>query len=198
MRGLYKATAMLVLDETLRKAVSDKANVIDKPELVEKCPTELAHLLKQPDLEAIKAIDNLLRARGLFLPIYDLCEINRWFMEDKDPAQPGKFSGALAEFGNAVKSATNVGALAQSAGFLEAVGVTIVDPLLRASFATGSLNLSDLGFLISADEELALRTAVTPGGIAESLANRILALGWGSGTCTSRFLPYPGMVHSNK
>lgn len=192
MRGLYKATAMLVLDETLRRAVSERANVIDKPEL--KDPI----LRPQPDLEAIKAIDNLLRARGVFLPIYDLCEINRWFIKDKDPEKPGQFSQALASFADAVKGATAVGSLAQSAGFLEAVGVTIVDPLLRAAFATGSVNLSDLGFLISQDEELALRAAVTPGSVAETLANKILRLGWDSIACTSRYLPYPGLVHSNR
>src|SRR5690348_9402543 len=127
MRGLYKATAMLVLDETLRRSISERANVIRKPELNDPI------LIPQPDPEAIKAIDNLLRARGLFLPIYDLCEINRWFVKDKDPEKPGQFSQALASFADAVKTATAVGSLAQSAGFLEAVGVTIVDPLLRAA-----------------------------------------------------------------
>src|SRR5262245_11207688 len=130
MRGLYKATAILMLDDELRKAVSAEAKLVDKPELGES-------LRKQPDLEAIKNIDNLLRKRGLFLPIYDLCEINRWFIKDKEKGKPNhQFSNALGELGDAFRDATSVGSLlSQSPGFLEAVGATIVDPLLRASFA---------------------------------------------------------------
>jgi hypothetical protein len=193
MRGLYRATAMLVLDETLRKAVSESAAVVNRPDLLDPI------LIKQPDLVAIKKIDHLFRERGLFLPLYDLCEINRWFMEDKnDPPNLGKFSAVLKAFGEAVKDATSTGAAVENTGFLEALGASIVDPLLRSTFTTGNVNLSDLGFAISLDEEQALRITLTPGSVADTMANKILHMGWGSIDCTSRFLPYPGFIHSNK
>lgn len=193
MRGLYKATAMLVLDETLRDAVSKSAAVVNRPDLLDPI------LIKQPDLSALKQIDHLFRQKELFLPLYDLCEINRWFMEDKnDFPHPGKFSKVLEEFGVALKEATQIRSTAESTAFLEAIGAIIVDPLLRSTFATGSVDLSKLGFLISPEEEQALRAAVTPGSLADTLANTILRMGWGSNNCTSRFLAYPGFIHSNK
>jgi hypothetical protein len=193
MRGLYKATAMLVLDETLRTAVSASASVVNRPDLLDPI------LIKQPDLVAIKQIDNLFRAHELFLPLYDLCEINRWFMEDKnDPPNPGKFSKTLKAFGDAINQAAGIAGTNQNPGFLEALGASIVDPLLRSTFATGSLELSKLGFAITPQEEQALRTTLTPGSVADTMANKILHMGWGSTECTSRFLPYPGFIHSNK
>src|SRR5262245_29552311 len=112
MRGLYKATAMLVLDETLRNDVSASAAVVNRPDLL--API----LIRQPDLVAIKQIDSLFRAHDLFLPLYDLCEINRWFMEDKnDPPNLGKFSKVLKEFGEAVKGVTRTGVAAQKSRF---------------------------------------------------------------------------------
>ena len=174
MRGLYKATAMLVLYEDLRNAVRKSAAVVNRPDLLDPI------LIRQPDPTAIKQIDKLFSDRDLFLPLYDLCEINRWFMEDKnDPPNLGKFSKVLEEFGDAVKDVTQIGAVVKSTGFLEAIGASIVDPLLRSTFATGGVDLSKLGFLISPEEEQALRAAVTPGELSRYTGKHDLENGLG-------------------
>jgi len=189
MRGLYKATAMVIMDEQLRSSISALAKTVqtDKPGI----------LKFQPDLAAVGEIDKLFQARGLVLPIYDLCEINRWFVEDQDQSNPEKFSKALGRFQVAMQVPIQVGTLAQGSGFLEALGVMVVDVQLRTKFALGNLNLSDLGFVISKTEEDSLRQSAQLGGIADKAANDIRDLGWQGGSCMSPLLAYPGMVHPN-
>ena len=187
MRGLYKATAMVIVDANLRAKVSALAKT---------SPTTMPlPLTDQPDKDAVEAIDKLFQAKGLHLPIYDLCELNRWFVADK-PA--GAFSAVLDKFRTAMKNAIDLGSAIQSPGFLEALGVLVVDPLLRSEFVLKTRNLTDMGFTISSEEEEALRSAAPVGGPADVHANAIHDLGWPGGSCLSAMLRYPDYVHPNR
>ena len=203
MRDLWRATAMVVSDSTLRAAISRAANAFDRPDLANVYRTDLAaavrgrlaDLRRQPDRAAMIAIDAAFRNRGVYMSAYELAEMNRWFLDDR---ANGSFSAALQECKDAFEPALAVGRAIQSSGFLESVGVLVADPGFRSAFALGSENLRDNGFAITQAEEDALRPVVSPNSPGALAAQKVFAMGWGGLACLAAFSMYPEFLHENR
>ena len=203
MRALWKATAMVVENENLRAALSAAAKTIDVPQLNSAFNPALAPdtlkrlsvLNKQPDPGAIAAIDTELRAEGLHLSAYELCELNRWFDKDKPD---GAFSHALAQARIKFQDSLQLGAATQSPGLHEALGALIADPEFRGAFALSTDHLHDHGFDITKQEEDTLRDQVTPGSDGETAAQAIFDLGWSGTACMANLRFWPRGIHSNR
>ena len=190
MRDLWKAVTLLVLDEPLRTAVIAAAKFTQRPDLPKGCSPPLPNFADQPDVNALRQIDTLFRAKGLYLGAYALSEINRWMVDGGAP-----FLQALKDLREELHS---IPAGSQpSPAMAEAAGVLVADPKLRFLFQTAATNLRGNGFQVSAAEEAALRTDFASGTQADFLAKKIFDLGWTTGSCEGRFLPYDGMFHFN-
>jgi hypothetical protein len=190
MRDLWKALIFLVFDQELRTKVAAAATFRIRTDLPTLCTPPLPDFTKQPDLPALGEIDNLFRAKGLFLGVYTLCEINRWMKVGGDP-----FVQALQDLGPQMQSIPQ-GQIPDSA-IAEAAGVLVADPKLRFLFQTGNTDLRGNGFQISAGQETGLQTDFATGSPADETAQKLFKLGWDTGSCAARFLTYDGMFHPN-
>jgi hypothetical protein len=199
MRDLWKALAMVALDNSLRDAI-DAAKAFDTREeftgLLENQDVvkELKglNLQNQPNLASLRTIDAEFRKRGLFVAVYGLAEINRWFIDGNTD-----FLNALQDLKEAVSASAAIAAVVQSPGYLESIGALVADPVLRDQFQKNETTLQDNGFIISPAEAKALKADFTVGSKADSAAAKIRALGWSGGVCFSTFYAYSGMVHLN-
>jgi hypothetical protein len=190
---------MLAFDTDLREKVRAEVGFDEKPDLEkgldQRPDLQALQLSKQPKVTALREIDKLFRARGLCLSAYGLAEINRWLKEGTDG---DKFAAALDTLKVTVETSMHTGAVIQSAGFLEAVGALVADPLLRDMFGKNLSSLRENGFAVSPVEEEALRNDFRPGSAADAAADRVRILGWSSDTgCFARALVYEGMFHIN-
>ena len=190
MRDLWKALTLLVLDDQLRRDVVAAADFTKNTSLPTACSPPLPDFVNQPSVPALRQINNLFRAKGLFLGVYALAEINRWI---KDGGTP--FETALANLRPELHSIPTGSTPSQE--IIEAVGVLVADPLLRSQFQTGVTDLRSNGFQVSPAEEIALRTDFSTGTKADLLAKQIFDLGWPTSSCEGRFLIYNGMFHFN-
>lgn len=186
MKDLWKGLAMLTVDEKLRKDVHDTARCVVKPDL----PTMFQ---KQPNIDALRAIDQLFRQRGLVLSAYALAEINRWFADGGNP-----FLDELGHLRDAIGSSLAIGNSAHSPEFMEAIGVLVADPELLDNFIKGTMSLRQHGFRLSPQEEDALRSDFESGSSAAISAKEIHRLGWDGGSCSSRLLVYDKLFHLNQ
>jgi hypothetical protein len=203
MRALWKATATVIENENLRAAISAAAKTTEVPQLDNAFNPSLAPdtlkrlsvLNKQPDPAAIAAIDTELRAAGLHLSAYELCELNRWFDKDKTDAV---FSRALGQARIEFQDSLQLGASSQSQGFHEALGALIADPEFRGAFALSTDHLHDHGFDITKEEEDMLRAQVTPGSGGDTAAQALFDLGWSGTACMANLRFWPRGIHSNR
>jgi hypothetical protein len=148
----------------------------------------------------LRSIDQEFRKRNMFLALYELAEINRWFA-GRDQKE---FWKTLTDYGKTVRQVDH--ADPGNAEFQAVVGVLVADPELRDKFAKGVIaeraltaeppNEERWGFAITAEQASALRKNFQPGMDADHLARRILELGWsGSTGCLARAVAYVGFIH---
>jgi hypothetical protein len=193
MKNLWVAIGRLAFEDDFRGRIQELAKVVTRNDLQ-------PGLREQPDLQALRSIDQEFRKRNMFLAVYELAEINRWFAGRDQEA----FLQALTEYGKTVREVDH--AEPGDAEFQAVVGLLVADPEFRDKFAKGVIpekaltaepqNEHRMGFAITPEQASALRKNFQPGMDGDHLARRILELGWsGSTGCVARYLPYAGFIH---
>jgi hypothetical protein len=186
MRDLYRGLILLATDAAFRKEITDKAEMRFDSR-IPAC-SNLPDLRRQPDLDALRAINTSFRAKGLFLCAYALAEINRWLIDGGV-----KFQQALEQLGSELAGVLPAGS---SSGVHEAAGAIVSDPRLLLDFRSGRSLIED-GFDLTQQQEAQLRAKFAAGSNATKAASDIFRLGWTTSTCGSAFLVYDGMFHTN-
>src|SRR6266852_4472396 len=117
---------MLAQDANFRNSVKAVAATMVRADI--KDPA----LQDQPVPSALTKIDQLFRAKGLNLCVYDLAEVNRWMVVDNKAG--GKGSPLLDQYFQAIQPVFATIPAHQQQDFLEAVAVALVDPAIRGQF----------------------------------------------------------------
>jgi hypothetical protein len=193
MRALWHALSLLAKDDDFRASVKAASDV----EIREDQPTEPVDLQPQPTFQALQKIDDLFRARNLYLSAYELGEINRWVRYRKG-VEPVAEIWKILDIGKKVPNPSD--------DFMAAIGAMAIDSEFRsrASYeqaaqqrqANGRTILENHGFKLT-DEEKAVLTELRPGGKADNLCKQFFLDIWSGSPCTSLAIVYPGWVHSN-
>lgn len=194
MRDLWKALTLLSVDKDLCDEIKVLVKFNHRPTLAEglekRKDLEDLHFENQPNIEALIAMQDVFREKGLLLAAYDLAEINRWMMNGG-----ADFLAALDD----LKVALDKTIIISDDNFaaLEAVGVLVSDSGFLDAFQKGDKTLRSQGFTVTEDEEDQLRVAFVVGGSVEDAAKKIIGFGWSGSSCASRYVPYDGMFHFN-
>jgi hypothetical protein len=193
MRALWHALSLLAKDDTFRADVKAASDV----EIREDQPTEPVDLRPQPTFQALQKIDELFRARNLYLSAYELGEINRW-VRYRRGIEPVAEIWKLLDIGKKVPEPSD--------DFMAVLGAMAIDAELRFRVwyeqttqqyqSDGNTLLEDRGFVLNKEEQAVL-TELSPGGKADNLCKQFFLDIWGGSPCTSLATIYPGWIHSN-
>jgi hypothetical protein len=193
MRALWHALSLLAKDDTFRADVKAASDV----EIREDQPTEPVDLRPQPTFQALQKIDELFRARNLYLSAYELGEINRW-VRYRRGIEPVAEIWKLLDIGKKVPEPSD--------DFMAVLGAMAIDAELRFRVwyeqttqqyqSDGNTLLEDRGFVLNKEEQAVL-TELRPGGKADNLCKQFFLDIWGGSPCTSLATIYPGWIHSN-
>ncbi|HEX6545401.1 MAG TPA: hypothetical protein VF023_03765 [Bryobacteraceae bacterium] len=193
MRALWHALSLLAKDDTFRANVKAASDV----EIREDQPTEPVDLRPQPTFQALQKIDELFRARNLYLSAYELGEINRW-VRYRRGIEPVAEIWKLLDIGKKVPEPSD--------DFMAVLGAMAIDAELRFRVwyeqttqqyqSDGNTLLEDRGFVLNKEEQAVL-TELSPGGKADNLCKQFFLDIWGGSPCTSLATIYPGWIHSN-
>ncbi|HYO81375.1 MAG TPA: hypothetical protein VES20_08250 [Bryobacteraceae bacterium] len=187
MRDLYRALAKLALDAELRTKVKEVARVVRRADIPQ-CQG-LPDMRDQPDLDALREIDKLLRTRNLYLGSYALGEINRWMVQGGAP-----FMQELETLGSLLRPAVPK---RDETAFLEAVGALVSDENLAEEFRLNH-DLRKDGFTLSLHEQDDLRELFLGRDDDPAVsARKVFKLGWPTSTCLTGFRIWEGMMHPN-
>jgi hypothetical protein len=186
MRDLYRGLISLAVDATFRDQVTDVADIRFDAK-VPMC-TPFPDLRRQPNLDALRTMNTLFRAKKLFLGTYALAEINRWIVDGGV-----RFHKALDKLG---KELTPILPADPTSGVHEAAGALVIDPRLMQEFRVGR-DLTKDGFDLTATQQNDLRDKFKTDSEASKAAEAIFRFGWPTGTCEGAFLVYDAMFHSN-
>jgi hypothetical protein len=194
MRALWHALSLLAGDDKLRADVKAASDV----EIREDQPTEPVDLRPQPTFQALQRIDDLFRAKNLYLSAYELGEINRW-VRYKGGVEPIAKIWRILNISNTVPNPSD--------DFMAAMGAMAIDSELRFRVwyeqSTGQSQpdcktiLENRGFKKLTDDEKAVLTELMPGGKADNLCKQFFFRIWSGSPCTSLATIYPGWIHSN-
>ena len=202
MRDLYEALATLALDNDLLNQVFDLCpNVTLRPEFargpVYPAPDKGGDRAQdldlqwqlQPNSQAMAGINDLLRAKGLYLCAYALAEINR-FCNQKI------FKKQLTAFGQVLRDAGLADVDSQGKIL---IGALLVDGKLRAKLRAGSLDRAWFGYPVDQAGPLENRLSATfsAGGAADDIARDFGNSGWSPEVCLSVQSYYDGWFHPN-
>jgi hypothetical protein len=188
MDRLWTALGMLAQDEQLRDAVQSLTNMVERLDL----PDKPIDWQKQPDMNALAAINSIFTGKGLYLSAYELSEINRWLWEDRTKFG-GKSMAALSAYWAALNAPAE-----PSRTFFEAAGALVIDGGVRHSIAQQETTFSEHGFgELTGPEQETLRTALRDGGVADNKAKEFFAFSWSGSHCGSIIKAYAGWIHLN-
>ena len=194
MTKLWRALALLAQDRELRERVKAVAGEVNNPNLPNLKP-DLPNLQQQPDLARVAEIDMMFRERGLHLPIYDLSEINRWMVRDRESKGPVTPSERLDRIWNEVRDAASQVPEGGYPAFQEAVGALIADEGLRSNFGAGT-RLTQRGFNLAPHVEDALLAASKRASFRDESIMFVFET-WDGSQCATRHESYPGYIHFN-
>jgi hypothetical protein len=193
MRALWHALSLLAKDDAFRADVKAASDV----EIREDQPTEPVDLRPQPTFQALQKIDELFRARNLYLSAYELGEINRW-VRYRRGVEPVADIWKILDIGKKVPKPSD--------DFMAALGAMAIDAELRFRVWYEQTTqqrqpdcktiLEDRGFILSPQEQAVL-TELRPGGKADNLCKQFFLDIWSGSPCTSLATVYPGWIHSN-
>jgi hypothetical protein len=186
MNRLWKATAMMAVDNALLTKLSSAAATVHHP-------SPFLEMQEQPDATALINIRNefLLKDKKLMLCLFDLAEINRWLKLDKEPDHK-----SLLACGTELAPVLSAAKASERDDLTEAAGVMILDKRVRNAFVGGGTTLKACGYTVSDASRVALMTAVD-GVKFKTAADTFFANNWPGTNCQSAFAFYPEYVHFN-
>lgn len=184
MHRLWQAAIQIArLDDKTWKQILDTSEMVKRGDLC------AVFFDPQPSFAAMQGLDEILRSKGLMLPVYIIGEINRWAHLEKTK---GGVIDALRTYVAAVDSAGQTGR-----GFEEAAGMMLIDQDYRTSFRDGALQPMKEGFDLTEEQQEALRSVMKTNGEMHDASAAFFALGWDGASCLTRFRTYKEYLHVN-